>query len=121
MRQNFLIEILLAVVLIGLLIILINPFEIFMPSALLMMLAIVLALIFAIFAIFVWKEKPADEREAFHGMHAGRVAFLVGSGFIVLGIIVQTFSHQVDAWLVAALGVMVLTKLAGLIYTRMKY
>jgi hypothetical protein len=121
MKQSFLMEILLALVIVILLLVLINPFGVLMPSAMTMMLVAILALIFAAFAIFVWKEKPTDEREAFHGMIAGRVAFLFGAGTIVLGIIIQAFSHSLDNWLIIALGVMVIAKLVGLIYTRTKY
>lgn len=118
MSDNFLQEVIISLILIILLILFLNPFNFWMPSALLMMMVVGLVVVFAIFASFVWKENSRDEREGLHKMISGRVAFITGSGSIVLGIIVQSFAHQLDPWLVFILGVMVLAKVGGLIYTK---
>lgn len=85
-----------------------------------MMLAVLAIVVFAIFAIFIWKERGGDERENLHRALADRFAFLAGAGVLVLGIIIQELNHQFNYWLVWALLVMVLAKIAGIIYARIK-
>lgn len=122
MKNNlFLSEILVSFVLIILLILFINPFGFFMPPTLLMMLIVGFLIVFGIFASFVFREKAKDERESFHQMLAGRVAFLTGSAVLVLGIIIQSLKHNLDLWLVFAFGAMILAKIIGLLYGRVKY
>lgn len=79
-----------------------------------------LVILFCIFASFIWKENARDERENLHKMIAGRIAFLAGSAVLVIGIVLQSLSHQLDVWLVITLVVMILAKAAGLIYSRVK-
>lgn len=92
-----------------------------MPNAILMMMILCLVVLFSLFAIFVWKEHSRDERESFHKMLAGRTAFLVGTALLVVGIIVQSFKHEIDPWLVITLSLMILAKVIGLIYSRIRY
>ena len=91
-----------------------------MPNMLHMTLALALLVCVGIFSVFVWKEQARDEREQLHSMLAGKYAFLAGALIIVIGIVVQSYSHTVDAWLVLALGAMVLTKLAGIMWAERK-
>ena len=109
------------IILIALAILCLNPFNFFMPSPMVSMLIVIVIAVFSIFAATIWKEKPHDEREAFHGMLAGRYAFLVGSGILVIGILYQTHQHAVDPWLVIALTGMLLAKIGGLLYGQKKY
>ncbi len=104
-----------------LLFLLLNPFGFWMPNGLLMIIVLILVVLFTIFASFIWKEKVKDEREAFHRMVADRVAFLVGSGVLVIGIVVQSFKHNINFWLVIALGAMIFAKIVGLIYSRIRH
>ena len=84
-----------------------------MPDTITMILLGVFFLLFAIFALFVWREKASDEREGLNRMRAGRIAYLVMSGIVTLGIGTQTFTHHVDPWLVATLAAAVLAKAAA--------
>jgi len=120
MKNNFLQEILIAVFLIVLLVLFVNPFDFWMPDMLVMMMVTVLAVLYFIFAGFVWKEKARDERESMHKMLASRVSFLSGSLVLVLGVIVQSMTHSLDIWLVYALSVMLVAKIAGHIYVKIK-
>ncbi|MBI3589373.1 MAG: hypothetical protein HY093_03110 [Candidatus Liptonbacteria bacterium] len=52
---------------------------------------------------------------------ADRIAFLVGTATLVIAIIIQSFRHELDVWLVVTLGVMILAKISGLLYGRIKY
>lgn len=71
---------------------------------------------FIVFAVFIWKEKAPDERAELHRLVADRVAFLVGAGILVLGVLWQTWHHAQNNWLLGALVGMVLTKLVTLVY-----
>lgn len=121
MKNNTLQEVIISLVLIILLILFLNPFHFWMPNALLMMMVLGLLIVFALFAGFIWKENVRDEREGFHRMLAGRIAFLMGAATLVLGIIIQSFQHILDPWLVIALGIMILAKIIGLTYGRIKH
>lgn len=109
-----------SLVLIVLLILLINPFGFWMPNIVLMMMIVGLIVLFALFASFIWRENSKDEREGIHKMMAGRIAFLVGTTVLVIGIIVQSLKHNLDLWLVLTLGAMILAKVTGLIYSELK-
>jgi len=121
MKNKFLQEVLVSVVLIVLLVLFLNPFELWMPPVLLMIMVCVLVVIFSIFASFIWRENARDEREGLHKMMAGRIAFLAGATSLVIGIIVESFRHELDFWLVFTLGLMILAKSLGLMYSRVKY
>lgn len=98
-------------------VLLLNPFHFWMPDMMVMsMLACVLVL-FAIFTSFILREKSIDERDEQHRTLAGRNAFLAGSATLILGIIVQGYSHAVDEWLVIALIVMVVAKIGTRIWS----
>lgn len=121
MKNNFLQEIIVSGVLILLLILFLNPFELWMPPILLMMMVLGLVVVFSLFASFIWRENNKDEREGLHKMMAGRIAFLAGTATLVMAIIIQSFRHNLDFWLVLTLGVMILAKVIGLIYSRIKH
>ena len=106
-------EIIISLVLIGIAVFLLNPLSWWMPSNLVMLVAAGLAVVFAIYASFAWRESAHDERDSVHRMLAGRIAFLTGASILSLGIIFQGFEHKVDAWLVVALAGMVIAKIAG--------
>jgi len=121
MKNNFLQEIIVSSVLIVLLVLFLNPFELWMPPLLIMMLVLAFIVMFSLFASFIWRENNKDEREGLHKMMAGRIAFLAGTATLVIAIIIQSFRHELDAWLVVTLGVMILAKIGGLLYGRIKY
>ena len=121
MKNNFLQEVSVSVILVVLLVLFLNPLGFWMSNTLLMMLMPVLVVVFVVFASFVWKESSRDEREGLHKMMAGKFAFLAGAGALIIGIIVQSLQHNLDGWLVFVLGAMILAKIVGLIYGRIKY
>lgn len=120
MKNNSLQEILISGILVVLLILFLNPLHFWMPTTLLMMMVLGLVVVFALFASFVWRENHRDEREGLHKMMAGRIAFLVGSALLVIGIIVQSFKHELDPWLIFTLAGMIVAKVITLIYGRVK-
>lgn len=121
MKGNLSLEIVVSVILLILLGLLLNPLGLWMPSNLHMMIVIVLLIIFTVFAGFILRENAKDEREGLHRMMADRIAFLVGAGILVIGIIVQSFQNTLNLWLVLALSIMIFAKIIGLIYSRLKH
>jgi len=118
MKNNLVQETTVSIILLILLFLFLNPFNFWMPSSLVMMMVLGLIVVFVIFASLFWRELAQDERENSHRMRAGRIAFLVGTSVLVLGVIIQGVKHAVDIWLVVALGAMVLAKISVLVYSR---
>jgi cobalamin synthase len=88
-----------------------------MPDMMVVSMLAAILVLFAMFASFILREKAADERDDQHKALAGRNAFLAGSATLILGIIVQGYSHAVDEWLVVALIIMVVTKICTRIWS----
>lgn len=107
-------EITISLILVLVLIFIINPLDFFMPSTLQMCIAGLAVVLFGLFASYVVKEKSIDEREDSLRSSAGRNAFLVGSGFLMVGIVAGVYKHDLDVWLPISLVSMVVAKL----YTR---
>lgn len=116
MKNNFTKEILVSVLLIALAVLLLNPFEFWMPDMVVYSILALVVASFGLLATFIMKEVVVDEREAGHRMIAGRVAFLVGSATLTFGIVIQSLSHNVDFWLVIGLVLMIIAKFGSLFY-----
>lgn len=115
--KNNLIETIVTVCLVILAILLLNPFEFWMPDMMVMaMLAGTLGL-FGLFASVIMRERMVDERDAQHRALAGRNAFLAGSGVLTLGIVMQGYSHSVDPWLVIGLITMIIVKIGTRVWS----
>ena len=111
-------EILIAVILVLVLFLKADPLHWFMPDELQMILLCVLALAVALYAGIIFREQPADEREALHLFKASRIAYLTGTLTLALLIIIQDLRHQLDPALLLVLGVMIVTKLIVLLYSK---
>ena len=109
-------EIIASCILVGLVVLALNPFHFWMPMQLhILMLGATIAA-FGVVAGFVIRERAGDERDVMHRMYAGRVVFLAGTAVLVVGIVVQSFAYEVDPWLVGALAVMVVAKMLARAY-----
>lgn len=118
MKHELVTELLISFVLLVFLILLLHPFGFFMPGRMHMMMLLLMTIIFVIFAGFIWKEKARDERELLHRSIAARFAFLSGMGILVGGVLAESIGKHLDPWLIVALGVMVIAKVVGLIYSQ---
>jgi hypothetical protein len=98
-------------------ILLLNPFHFWMPDMMVMAMLLIALVLFGIFASFILREKTVDERDDIHRALAGRNAFLSGSFILMIGIVVQGYSHSVDHWLVVTLIMMILVKIATRIWS----
>ncbi len=106
-----------AVVLIALLMLLSDPFMLWMPAEAQMAVILGAAVLACVWAGFVMYERADDEREMLHKMHAGRIAYLSGIAVLTLALIFQGFAHAIDPWVSTALGVMVVSKLFARLYS----
>ena len=113
-------ELTVGVGLLALLFIIFNPFSVFMPGYLVMTFLVMAIVLFITFATFLWKENNGDEREQYHKLFADRVAYLAGSGILLIGIVIEELAHTLDPWLILALSIMVIAKVGGLIYSKIK-
>ena len=112
-------EIIISVIFLFLVTVFLDPFMVFMPKMLFYPALAGLLVVFAVFAGFLWREQPQDEREELHRMIAGRLGYLTGAGLLTVAIVAQALTaHDVDAWLVIALAGMIVAKLVGQAYSR---
>jgi len=117
MKNKITKEIIITIILIVITILLLNPFHFWMPDMIVICMLVSVLVLFGIFASFVLREKSFDEREDQHRTFAGRNAFLTGSGILIIGIVVQGYTHLVDPWLVIALVGMIVAKIITRIWS----
>jgi cobalamin synthase len=114
-------EIIISIVFLILLLLFVNPFMFWMPDAFLYMLIVGLIVVFGLFAGLVWHEHASDEREQLHRMIASRAGYIAGVTLLVVAISYQSITlGRADAWLVATVSIMILAKLAGRLYGKIK-
>lgn len=114
---NKTIQISIAVVLAIFLLLLTDPFMLWMPPMAGMIVLLCSTILLCIWAGFVMHEHVHDEREIIHRMYAGRTAYLSGIAVLTIALIVQGFSHHIDPWVALTLGVMVIVKLITHLYS----
>jgi uncharacterized membrane protein len=93
------------------LVLLINPWDILMSFGVEMTIIIAVALAVTTFAIYIWREQPADEREAHNGLKSARLAYFAAGFVLLCGIGYQTLTSHIDPWLPIALSALVAAKL----------
>lgn len=92
-----------------------DPLMVLMPTGVVYLVITLFFLGYISFTLLVWRETAHDEREHAHRAYAARVAYLAGTGVLVIGIIYQALTiHVVDPWLVLTLTIMVCAKYFGL-------
>ena len=111
-KSKLVFDIILSLLLLGLSVATIAPSILnLMPNALQMVLFVVAFVLVAIFLVFLWHEKPEDERELINQNIASRAAYIVGSLVLIVALVVQGFQHNVDPIIPIALFAMIVTKL----------
>ncbi len=114
--KNKTIHLCIAVLLITCLILLSDPFMLWMPRGVQMAALLGATVLLAIWAGFVMYERAPDEREAIHRMNAGRMAYLSGVVVLTIALVTQGLAHDIDPWVSVTLGTMVLVKLLSRFY-----
>lgn len=110
-----------AVALIVILVSFINPFDFWMTDMFHMTLLGLAVALFAMFAMFLWRESVEDERERLHRFIAARFAYVVAGVILLFGTVMQALEHAIDPWLPTALAGMVIAKILGRWYASRKY
>ncbi|MBP6962278.1 hypothetical protein KBB49_01945 [Candidatus Saccharibacteria bacterium] len=87
-----------------------DPFNLTMNNMALIVVTGLLLASFGVFAGLLWQEQPADEREAIIVDKAGRLGYLAGLSVLVLALVIQSFNHSVDSWLVITIATMIIAK-----------
>lgn len=114
-------ESLLALAVLAVLFLKMDPFHWFMPTEAQMILLCFFAAAFALYAGVVFREQARDERESNHLYRASRWGYLVGVVTLSVVIVVQDVLHQLDPWMLVVLGAMVVTKLVVLRWAQWKH
>jgi O-antigen/teichoic acid export membrane protein len=109
-------EIVLGVVLLILLTVIFNPYDLYMTQMTTMLIALSFLILFGIFALFALREQPRDEREELLIIKTSRFAFLITGAVLALGIAIELIQHDIDPWLLIVFAVMIFSKLFGYIY-----
>lgn len=121
MKNNFLGEAVISIVLICLLIFFLNPVELIMPKSMHTIMIPFLVVLFIIFAGVLWKETSGDERETLHKFIASRFAYFAATATLIIGIIIESFQKAIDPWLIITICVALLAKIVGLVYGYLKH
>jgi len=114
-------ESLVALALLVVLFLKVDPLHWFMPTEMQMIVLCVFAAAFALYAGVVFREQAKDERESSHLYRASRWGYLVGVVALTMLIVVQDVLHRLDPWLLGILGLMVVTKLVVLRWAQWRH
>ena len=74
------------------------------------MLLAIFTIVVLVYSAFIYRERPADEREYELSLIASKHACIVGSAILSAGIIYQVYDHSLDVWLPITLAGMVIAK-----------
>lgn len=116
MKKTIFIESILLALLSGLLVWLLNPFNLMMKLMLSSGVIICLAVLYIVKFFVIFREKPQDERDIQHRYHSSWVSYSTVSVLLFCGVIVESIQGEVDLWLIIAFTGMLLSKLASLVY-----
>ncbi len=115
--KNNIQETIVALVLVILLLLILNPYDFWMPNMAHMSALGLLLVVFIAYAAFSLREEVTDERDTLHRMFAGRAAFITGTTILTLGVFLGALDGTLDKWLVFTLVGMIIAKLSARFYT----
>ncbi|MEK7148751.1 MAG: hypothetical protein AAB770_02425 [Patescibacteria group bacterium] len=115
--KNNIIETVVTIALVAIAVLLLNPYNFYMPNMMVLWMLAAALVLFGIFASFILREEMFDERDDAHRTLAGRNAFIAGSATLILAIMIQGYHESVDAWLVVTLIVMIVAKIATRVWS----
>ena len=121
MRNLYFMEVIVSAILVFVLLTFLSGPELLMPMSFDSMAMILFVVLAVLFTGLVFRENAMDEREKLHRLEAGRFAYLAGIAVITLGIIIQSFSYNIDPWLVYSLIAMIIVKIASRIYAQLRH
>ena len=110
MREKILNEIIIATVLTVLLLLVVNPWHLWMSDTLTYAIIGALLILSGLFAGLAFRATPEDEREELHLFFASKTGYITGILVLLIGVAYQLFDGRVDPWLAGALAAMVIGK-----------
>lgn len=116
MKKTVFIESALLALLSGLLLWLLNPFNLMMKVMLSTGVIVCLAVLYLVKFFIIFKEKPQDERDLQHRYHSSWASYSTVSILLFVGVIVESLQGVVDLWLIVAFAGMLISKLISLVY-----
>jgi hypothetical protein len=99
-----------AILIVLILVALVNPFMLWMPTMLQMTALVVIAALVVAYAGFILAERGGDEREVAHRAAAGRAGFIIGIVVLTAALLAQGFERAIDPWIATALSAMLVAK-----------
>jgi len=111
-------EIIIGLVALGLLIFRLCYLE---HSMFFMLLSAALVILFGVYAIFIWKEKPRDEREELHARISDRYGLLVGGGVMLAIILYESVTYMPSPFVIISLLALVVGKIIGSIVAHSRH
>lgn len=91
-----------------------------MPMAIHLVMVAMLLAVFSIVSIIIFRHIGEDEREQTLRISSYQTAYVAACGVLTTAVIVQSFSHTVDAWIVAALVTMLTVKFISLLINHLR-
>ncbi len=116
MKKTIFAESALLALLSGLLILLLNPFNIMMKLMLSAGVIACLIILYLVKFFIIWREKPQDERDIQHRFQSSWASYSTVSVLLFVGVVFEALQGSVDVWLVTALAGMFISKLVSLLY-----
>ena len=98
------------------LVLLTDPFMNLMPTPTQMLVLMMVAVLLSISVAFIFSEQASDERDVLHRMEAGRIGYGAGLSVLIIALLVQGFSHHIDAWIIIVITIMLAAKVAVRLY-----
>ena len=85
-----------------------DPFMLFMPAQIGLLTLILLTLFVCVWGTYILSHKTEDEREVRNRMNAGLVGYLSGILILMIAILFETYvQHHIDPWLALAAATMI--------------
>ncbi len=99
----------------------INPMQWNIASDMFNVFAVSSFLVFFLFAFFICHRKENDERDEYVLLIGERAGFITACAVLLAGLIYQAKTGTVDEWMAITFILMVIAKILGMIYAKLKY
>lgn len=106
MNKSTLTELTIIIITIFLVFLLFNPFQLWMPMTIHLLIIAILLVTVTLLGFLLIKQLHEDEREQKLRLLSSQAGYMSGILVLITGVIFQSFSHQVDSWLVISLVLM---------------
>jgi hypothetical protein len=98
-----------------------NPLAWPISTDLFNMFAVALLVVFFLFAFLICHRKSNDERDEYVLLLGERFGFITGCSILLIALIIQARAGELDDWLVLTFIIMVIAKIIGMIYAKLRY